>query len=840
MTTTSAARPSIKSERNTKLIQTAAGIAITGALLGVLGRDLLHSPIDPSRIPPPKPPEGLYDTFVPGDLLYQTANFAGSTRAHYAVYVGKINGVHTVFDTALANKRGKSVSRLTLRSIEEAHGKGTSFARAARLSKTRRKPTSDELMDIVNKLNGKNFDWTGFEDNCESAARAIVNDLPISTQGRALNPLTRRLTKAFVSTQMPEGYRRFAVKSKNIRRLVRRTLKDSCWEGYVQAGMKRKGKREVPNCVPASSGLKKPRAQRDADSADDGKKYTKTVTNPETGRKNKVRYGAKGYTIAPGTDKGDRYCARSFGDMKSHGKDCSGADRNTPLCLSRTKWRCSGKTSRRDGVLGLARLDAPEAGKGKRCGESFIPRNAKCSKGAGLLTAGNLNTFAKVALGIGVIAGGAALAKHVRNRQKPLSMEEWRNSPQTTRNNPKLSPEDAQRITDEAIAGGQKWDVQERINARRKAELDAACGLTAGKLLAPTKFDALVAKPRCQLGEGAFGTYFVHTSGEYGIKLFRDPSESTADWEFDRLGKAKAAGVNVPEPLSINSTTNRQSDGNVETLVLKHMGGYQEAVKAYPSQDYTLSNAPLIVKLNAAREFRKLHTEGLAHGDIHGGNILVNPRSKRVALVDFGYSTDINDYDHPLHSRNGVDNLLSDLYRLPAFLGEDNDAFRKQYSGVFDNIEEQAKNYSNSWERYELAIKRYHDALEGWVLTDAAKPRSRFVRSINQPRIAGLTRNIVEANINTAEREMLASAIGQITDVQMLNRLNSVANRIPGLGLNRKQVWLALKPERQALAARRRAQPFGTPLRPLTTRRGQRPFTVPPQQGLVLSPDWED
>jgi len=81
--------------------------------------------------------------------------------------------------------------------------------------------------------------------------------------------------------------------------------------------------------------------------ADDGKKYTKTVTNPETGRKNKVRYGAKGYKIAPGTNKGDRYCARSFGDMKSHGKNCAGEDRNTPLCLSRAKWKCSGKTSRR-------------------------------------------------------------------------------------------------------------------------------------------------------------------------------------------------------------------------------------------------------------------------------------------------------------------------------------------------------------------------------------------------------------------------------------------------------------------------------------------------------------
>lgn len=77
------------------------------------------------------------------------------------------------------------------------------------------------------------------------------------------------------------------------------------------------------------------------------KKYVKVVKDPETGRKKKVRYGAKGYKIAPGTSKGDRYCARSFGDMKSHNKDCSGADRNTPLCLSRSKWKCSGKKSRR-------------------------------------------------------------------------------------------------------------------------------------------------------------------------------------------------------------------------------------------------------------------------------------------------------------------------------------------------------------------------------------------------------------------------------------------------------------------------------------------------------------
>jgi hypothetical protein len=93
--------------------------------------------------------------------------------------------------------------------------------------------------------------------------------------------------------------------------------------------------------------VKHKRLFRDAEAADaEGKKYSKTVTDPKTGRKRTVKYGAKGYTIAPGTKRGNSYCARSFGDMKSHNKNCAGKDRNTPLCLSRAKWKCSGKTSR--------------------------------------------------------------------------------------------------------------------------------------------------------------------------------------------------------------------------------------------------------------------------------------------------------------------------------------------------------------------------------------------------------------------------------------------------------------------------------------------------------------
>ena len=48
-----------------------------------------------------------------------------------------------------------------------------------------------------------------------------------------------------------------------------------------------------------------------------GKKYSKTVTD-KSGKKRTVYYGAKGYKIAPGTKRGDSYCARSYGQMKKH------------------------------------------------------------------------------------------------------------------------------------------------------------------------------------------------------------------------------------------------------------------------------------------------------------------------------------------------------------------------------------------------------------------------------------------------------------------------------------------------------------------------------------------
>ena len=447
-------------------------------------------------------------------------------------------------------------------------------------------------------------------------------------------------------------------------------------------------------------------------------------------------------------------------------------------------------------VLDLLRNDAPEAGKGKACGNSYIPKSHKCSVNR---TKSALVTAGKIAAVAGLVAGGVYVTKKIRS--KPLTMEEWRNSPNSARNKQKLTPEQAQKITDEAIAGGNKWDVQEDINARR---FQAECGLGLGKVLAPAKFDAQIRTPRCQAGEGAFGTYFVHPKEKYGVKLYRG-DEDDVQWEFDRLDRAHGAGVNVPEPLYMNSVKDADGDLRTQTLVLSHMKGYKTIEKLYPESYGTAMNAPDIVKVKIAREFRKLHIEGLAHGDIHGGNIMAHPRSKKTAIIDFGYSTAIDDRYNPHNSRSGVDNLLIDLRRLPKFLGFDDSAaqdFLERQKGVIENIQTQALNYSREYDKYELGIKRYHDILETELLYDTRKPRSRFISGADQPRIPGLTRRILTANANTMERGML---------------LHFGANTAAkDLGVKPLKLWLALKPERDAAKAARanllKIQPFGTPL----------------------------
>ena len=66
-----------------------------------------------------------------------------------------------------------------------------------------------------------------------------------------------------------------------------------------------------------------------------GKKY-KAV--PTTGKGGSIHFGAKGYTVAPGTPRGNNYCARSSG-IKSSKPGASAND------FARMLWNCNGRKS---------------------------------------------------------------------------------------------------------------------------------------------------------------------------------------------------------------------------------------------------------------------------------------------------------------------------------------------------------------------------------------------------------------------------------------------------------------------------------------------------------------
>jgi len=82
-----------------------------------------------------------------------------------------------------------------------------------------------------------------------------------------------------------------------------------------------------------------------------GKAKVKVYTDSKTGRKRKVSYGQAGKArgggprVKPGTSKGDAYCARSAGQMKK--SPSAAKNPNSPLRLSRKRWKCSGTKSRK-------------------------------------------------------------------------------------------------------------------------------------------------------------------------------------------------------------------------------------------------------------------------------------------------------------------------------------------------------------------------------------------------------------------------------------------------------------------------------------------------------------
>ena len=112
---------------------------------------------------------------------------------------------------------------------------------------------------------------------------------------------------------------------------------DECWKTYKQVGMKKKGNKMVPNCVPKNEEVEEGRKKKKCKPSK-GKRFAKRVDGKcrSFGQKGKASDG--GDRIRPGTKKAHAYCARSAKIKKCKNPPCA----NT---LSRRKWKCQGSRS---------------------------------------------------------------------------------------------------------------------------------------------------------------------------------------------------------------------------------------------------------------------------------------------------------------------------------------------------------------------------------------------------------------------------------------------------------------------------------------------------------------
>lgn len=391
------ALPDDARDKMTNALKTAAGVAVVGGVLAVLGRstyEVLNANLPEDSLPPKVPPKGYYDTLRPGDILYKGIDLAGGQKAHYAVYYGKENGVHKIVDvrrgidddtlnemTAInakiralpvpktpeevvkynkaydklaaqhveADKKQRSQSRIDINDLDEAVGaKQTSYAKAERLDSSRPSPTTEQLHKIVSQMEGKSFDWTGFENNCETFSRALVNDLPISTQAKGVSKLTADMTHALMSVSVLPKSRRGYMTTKSVNEVATKTIRGDAMNPKAQAER-----------ILTPIFNNRPLTVMSVSLSPEGNPVGVFRGEPRPGQ---THY----YTFKMGQNVTfKRVMVKK--DAMDEGCGCEACDKK--------KKRPKGEAFEKVDAL-LERLD-------KKCGASGIPDNAKCTKGEG-------------------------------------------------------------------------------------------------------------------------------------------------------------------------------------------------------------------------------------------------------------------------------------------------------------------------------------------------------------------------------------------------------------------------------------------------------------------------
>jgi len=363
-------------------LTTAAVTAVVGGAIHTIQSDLDKSQVNFKDIR--QPPGGIpdketldyYNTLKPGDLVRKAFTAPGwGARHHYGVYVGKDpkTGEHMMIETTNNLKSKDKTPTVQKNPLTRGVGENsTQYEKVPTENMYRKgahKMTGDEVVKRAESMLGKTFAYKGFESNCESLARAIVEGKSYSAQGDGVSGFTN-VVAGFVTDNASKV----------------KVGKGEKGEGGIRLGSfvirkteYGKDKSRMTSAQIADYLNKQVAPRKDADSVSE--EPSKASASSATGIADEF-FNAAGIQSPKDYEASVELVAQKFPAMA----DAIRAEMYKKYLLMLFSSTAKGADKKKDS----ARLDAD---KGKPCGKGHIASNLKCSIGTSVAPASQALEF---------------------------------------------------------------------------------------------------------------------------------------------------------------------------------------------------------------------------------------------------------------------------------------------------------------------------------------------------------------------------------------------------------------------------------------------------------------
>ena len=146
-----------------------------------------------------------------------------------------------------------------------------------------------------------------------------------------------------------------------------------------------------------------------------------------------------------------------------------------------------------------------------------------------------------------------------------------------------------------------------------------------------------------ELGSGDFAKVVSREEDSFCVKVFKTGmlvgmSQEEVQKEFAIQEKLYSKGFRVPQLL-----------GNYYFKSTNEFFIYMQKIEGFSLDRYINGEADLLENFNidtfwadVDEEIKKMHTVGVMHNDLHPGNIILDDKTAKPFIIDFGQSKDAN------------------------------------------------------------------------------------------------------------------------------------------------------------------------------------------------------